>query len=150
MSITEAANLFFSHYNTNLLPLVSTICLGYNTINSTKYPQRCFTIICNQGRRKLAHIFPNRHQQAVKERGERREMTYILIAYFLFRLKELRVMKRDIQILLRNFQDEFTKENGRPVQNATDRDPIKHEYQRYKDIKNEILELEAKLAKNNQ
>ncbi len=56
-------------------------------------------------------------------------------------------MKRDIQILLRDFQEEFIKENGRPVQNAADREPIKHEYQRYKDIKNEIAVLEAKVKK---
>jgi hypothetical protein len=58
------------------------------------------------------------------------------------KLARLRVKKKTLQKMLAEYQAGFVKENGRAVKSSSDREPIKKEYQEYKDIKLEIAELE--------
>ncbi|KAJ3190805.1 hypothetical protein HK101_008348 [Irineochytrium annulatum] len=59
--------------------------------------------------------------------------------------KRLRYEKKLLQIQLHKYQDEFKKENGRPIQTPEDRAPIKAEYKRYKELRDILAKLEAKL-----
>jgi hypothetical protein len=46
--------------------------------------------------------------------------------------KVLKKEKRQLQIMLHNYQEEFIKQNGRKVQYLEDRLPVQKEYDRYK------------------
>ncbi|TPX36914.1 hypothetical protein SmJEL517_g01089 [Synchytrium microbalum] len=60
--------------------------------------------------------------------------------------KQLRSDKRQLQVMLHNFQEQFKKENGRNIQTSVDREPVAAEYKRYKEIKEQIKEIEEKLG----
>lgn len=46
--------------------------------------------------------------------------------------KVLEKEKKELQIVLFNYQEEFQKENGRPLDSAGDWGPVRAEYKRYK------------------
>ncbi|TPX44352.1 hypothetical protein SeMB42_g04362 [Synchytrium endobioticum] len=58
--------------------------------------------------------------------------------------KQLRADKRQLQIMLHNFQEQFKKENGRNIQTSVDREPVAAEYKRYKEIKEHIKDIEER------
>jgi hypothetical protein len=59
------------------------------------------------------------------------------------KLSGLRLKKKTLQKMLAEYQAEFVKRNGRPVKSSVDREPIRVEYQEYKEIKVEIARLEG-------
>lgn len=58
-------------------------------------------------------------------------------------LAALRAQKRQLQIKLRHFEEDFRRSHGRAVQFHRDIRPVEHDYRRYKDLKRSIAKLEA-------
>ncbi|KAA0146166.1 hypothetical protein FNF29_08227 [Cafeteria roenbergensis] len=58
-------------------------------------------------------------------------------------LATLRAQKRQLQIKLRHFEEDFRRSHGRAVQFHRDIRPVEHDYRRYKDLKRSIAKLEA-------
>ncbi|KAJ3096372.1 hypothetical protein HDU97_005941 [Phlyctochytrium planicorne] len=49
-----------------------------------------------------------------------------------------------LQLQLHKYQDDFNKKNGRAIQTAEDRAPIKAEYKRYKELRELLVQHEKK------
>ncbi|TPX65541.1 hypothetical protein SpCBS45565_g05081 [Spizellomyces sp. 'palustris'] len=62
--------------------------------------------------------------------------------------KKLRYEKKLLQMRLHKFQEDFMREHGRALKTADDRAPIAREYARYKDLKEQLAEMEAILSPN--
>ncbi|KAJ3248825.1 hypothetical protein HDU77_008010 [Chytriomyces hyalinus] len=57
----------------------------------------------------------------------------------------LRHEKKMLQLQLHNYQNEFIKRTGRRVKTAEDRAPVQGEYQRYKELRQSIEDIESRL-----
>ncbi|KNC99285.1 uncharacterized protein SPPG_05539 [Spizellomyces punctatus DAOM BR117] len=62
--------------------------------------------------------------------------------------KKLRYEKKLLQMRLHKFQEDFMREHGRALKTAEDRAPIAREYARYKDLKEQLADMEAMLSPN--
>ncbi|KAJ3269319.1 hypothetical protein HK104_005147 [Borealophlyctis nickersoniae] len=60
--------------------------------------------------------------------------------------KRLRNEKKLLQIRLNEFQEQFKRTHGRPVTTADDRAPVAVEYQRYKELKSMLAEMEMRMG----
>jgi len=58
-------------------------------------------------------------------------------------LAGLKVQKRELQVRLRNFEEDFRRSHGRAVQFHKDIRPVEDSYRLYKDLKRQIAKLEA-------
>ncbi|KAI8850888.1 hypothetical protein BC829DRAFT_388546 [Chytridium lagenaria] len=63
--------------------------------------------------------------------------------------KRLRQEKKQLQLQLHSYQDEFKKKNGRAIQTTEDRAPIKAEYNRYKELRELLAQLEQRMGGDN-
>lgn len=62
------------------------------------------------------------------------------------KLSELRAQRSELRDKLHKYQADFTKTNNRKIKYHKDIAPVESEYQRYKEIKNEIARLEGVLG----
>eukprot|EP00026_Physarum_polycephalum_P020409 Phypoly_transcript_22971.p2 GENE.Phypoly_transcript_22971~~Phypoly_transcript_22971.p2 ORF type:complete len:120 (+),score=27.66 Phypoly_transcript_22971:131-490(+) len=86
--------------------------------------------------RTLSH--PNRSTPNLQREPSQR-------ADLLANYKSLKTEKKQLQIMLHQYQNDFVKKHGRKVQFVEDREPVRVEYERYKDLKAELAALEEQL-----
>ncbi|KAJ3213984.1 hypothetical protein HDU67_002243 [Dinochytrium kinnereticum] len=60
------------------------------------------------------------------------------------RRMKLKQEKKQLQLQLHKYQDEFKRKHGRPIQTAEDRAPIRVEYRRYKELRELLGKFEEK------